>query len=737
MYKDLKLGTKLIGSFIIMAAIVAITGAYGIQSIGKVSREINAIMKTRAAQQKLVFSMEVTQKACRVNLVEAALVRNNKEEFDDYVDTYRKKRDLFKGFVNSLLNGDQKLGLAPADKKGSIANQAQSVLSSWADFEEVADKLIARKTELLKGLVPGVLDQAAKNALADDSLNRMARTDIMEASENAKLDIDDLADTVETQMIQADKEAAKIKRTAVTAFISVIVVAVLVAIFLGGLATRNIMRRVDKMVKALHNGADGDLTVRVEVDSGDELGRLSDDFNAMTTKLEEMVCKVNRSISGLIQISGNILKASRQVVSAAEMQSEGVEQTSSAVIEISASVREVGDSVENLSVSSAETSASILEMAASVEEVAMNAESLMQMVEEVSSSINEMAASIKHIGSGVISLMDAATSTASSVAEMDTSIKQVERISQDTVAISAEVRKDAEIGKKAVENTIAGIMEIRRSSKITSEVIETLSERAGDIGTILSVIDEVAEQTNLLALNAAIIAAQAGEHGKGFAVVADEIKELADRTTVSTREIATVITGFQDETRRAVAAINKAEERIAEGEQLSQKSGDALMKIVAGAEKSSSQLDAIARATEEQAQGSHSIRVAMDRVAEMVAQIAAATKEQGKGSELITGAVVRMQELTAQVRSSTREQSTAGNFIARSSEDATGMIRHIRSACDEQTRGSEQILKAVENIHRSADINVAAARVMDDSMADLSRQIGTLQKEMENFKVAG
>jgi methyl-accepting chemotaxis protein len=280
-------------------------------------------------------------------------------------------------------------------------------------------------------------------------------------------------------------------------------------------------------------------------------------------------------------------------------------------------------------------------------------------------------------------------------------------------------------------------MEIRRSSKITSEVIETLSERAGDIGTILSVIDEVAEQTNLLALNAAIIAAQAGEHGKGFAVVADEIKELADRTTVSTREIATVITGFQDETRRAVAAINKAEERIAEGEQLSQKSGDALMKIVAGAEKSSSQLDAIARATEEQAQGSHSIRVAMDRVAEMVAQIAAATKEQGKGSELITGAVVRMQELTAQVRSSTREQSTAGNFIARSSEDATGMIRHIRSACDEQTRGSEQILKAVENIHRSADINVAAARVMDDSMADLSRQIGTLQKEMENFKVAG
>ena len=81
-------------------------------------------------------------------------------------------------------------------------------------------------------------------------------------------------------------------------------------------------------------------------------------------------------------------------------------------------------------------------------------------------------------------------------------------------------------------------------------------------------------------------------------MVADEIKELADRTSSSTREIEQVIKGVQDETRRAVDAINLAEKSIADGELLSQKSGEALTKIVSGVEKSSARMGEIARATD-------------------------------------------------------------------------------------------------------------------------------------------
>jgi methyl-accepting chemotaxis protein len=424
------------------------------------------------------------------------------------------------------------------------------------------------------------------------------------------------------------------------------------------------------------------------------------------------------------------------VVTAAEVQSQGVEQTSSAVLEINASIRGVGESVDRLSLSASGSSSSILEMAASIEEVALNVETLSRTVEEVGSSILQMTASIKQVGGSAATLMDASTTTASSIEEMDSAIKEVERNAIETVAIADEVRRDAESGRNAVEATIVGMNEIRESSRVTATVIETLSTRVGDIGTILSVIDEVAEQTNLLALNAAIIAAQAGEHGKGFAVVADEIKDLAERTSSSTREITEVIRGVQDETQRAVEVIDQTEQRIAKGELLTNKAGEALNKIVAGISRSNSQMGVIARATSEQSRGSQMIRDAMLRVSEMVAQIATATREQGRSSDQIMGAAEKMKRLTAQVRSSTREQSNAGKFIARSTEDITSMIQEIKSACDEQTHGSDQIVSAVEHMQRSANLNLKATQVLRESLGVLSRHTTALQQEMGGFRVS-
>jgi methyl-accepting chemotaxis protein len=492
------------------------------------------------------------------------------------------------------------------------------------------------------------------------------------------------------------------------------------------------LRSCVRFAKAM---ADGTLDARLEVRGGGEAADLATAMNAMAENLHSMVSRIGSASEVLTSIDHNLENAARQVVNSAQMQETSVQETSRAVAQINKSVLEIYDGMDKLSDSTTETSATSLEMAATIEELAMGAEKLAENVEEVSSSIAQITFSIKEIGTNITTLLDASTSTASSIAEMDATIKQVEKNAMDSAAISETVRSDAEFGKLAVLEAIAGMQAIRASSQTTSDVVETLSLRVNNIGTILLVIDEVAEQTHLLALNAAIIAAQAGEQGKGFAVVAEEIRELSERTSSSTREIATVIKGVQEETLRAVAAINQAEVSIAAGEKLSHRSGTALEKIVSGVEQAGIQVAEIARTTLEQARGSKCIREAMESVEEMVSSIAASSREHSHETEMISAAVERMKNVTLHLRTSTREQSRASSMIARSNEEVTSMVGQIREACRIQVDSSALIAKSVNNIEGATNTNSRATTVMDAAVNDLTQQIYLLEKEMAGFKI--
>jgi methyl-accepting chemotaxis protein len=585
-----------------------------------------------------------------------------------------------------------------------------------------------------------------KKTLLDEVLPAAEKGDILKASylmtgvqaqrfSTFSTAVASMVDVLHKEVRQTEERvASSIESKTISAGI-VTLAAIFIIILLSYRITTSITRPLRACVEFARTVADGKLDARLTVAGGGEAADLADAMNTMAHNLHSMVSRVSSASDVLISIDNNIEKAARKLVGSARLQEDAVEETSRAVDHINTSVHEVSERVDKLSASASETSASILQMASSVEEVAISADKLGDSVDEVSSSIIEITASIKEISTNIINLLEASSTTASSITEMDATIRQVEKNAMETSAITEGVRKDAETGKSAVEGAIAGMQAIRSSSRITAEVIETLSLRTKDIGAILSVIDEVAEQTSLLALNAAIIAAQAGEHGKGFAVVADEIRELAERTSSSTREIATVVNGVQEETRRAVVAISLAEESITEGVKRSQHSGLALEKIVSGVQKASIQVREIARATVEQAHGSRSIKEAMERVEEMVGHIAGSAREHSRSSDLISMAVERMKDLTSHVRTSTKEQSCTSSLIARATEDAATMIDQIRRASGSQAQSSAMISKAVVNIQTATASSSEAAIVMESSISGLSRQIELLEKEMSGFKI--
>lgn len=98
----------------------------------------------------------------------------------------------------------------------------------------------------------------------------------------------------------------------------------------------------------------------------------------------------------------------------------------------------------------------------------------------------------------------------------------------------------------------------------TDRLINALNEAAGNVGTVIEMINNIASQTNLLALNATIEAARAGEAGKGFAVVAHEVKNLASQTARATEDITNQINSMQSITADATTAIRGIGETIRE-----------------------------------------------------------------------------------------------------------------------------------------------------------------------------
>ncbi|MCL2636902.1 MAG: methyl-accepting chemotaxis protein [Oscillospiraceae bacterium] len=282
--------------------------------------------------------------------------------------------------------------------------------------------------------------------------------------------------------------------------------------------------------------ASGDFTVRLPDEYGAEMGQLFSSCNAVieaedmsAVNLARAIDKLRESAQGMIAISSEMAESCKglnqqtsSVGTTTEEFSASMTQTSNTLIIASSHISSVASSIE-------ETNSTLATVATAAEQTST-------MVHESSTLVDNIQESIIKTSTSANLVSNAFNSVADSLHEKDKSLAAVNEHSAGTK------NKVSDANEKA---------------KNTNEIIRRLEEASRQIGKIVNVISDIADQTNMLALNAAIEAAGAGEAGKGFMVVANEVKELAKQTSDATHEIADQIENMQRNMPEAVSAVSE------------------------------------------------------------------------------------------------------------------------------------------------------------------------------------
>ena len=235
------------------------------------------------------------------------------------------------------------------------------------------------------------------------------------------------------------------------------------------------------------------------------------------------------------------------------------------------------------------------------------ARNLFNIVINLKQAADRVSKNSEMISEKAIDVSNGVTYQAASIEEIAASIEEM----------NSSMQLNADNADNANKFVCTANLEISQGDKFTTQTINLMK----DISESMKSIQSIANQTNLLALNAAVESARAGEHGKGFAVVAQEIQVLAE----CARQIS-----------------DKTSDVTEQGLTFSQKSGDNMKRVLPDMSKTTTLINEIAVASNEQ-------RFSSEQINESVQSISQITQNNADSAEQLSAIANEMTKIVSKM----------------------------------------------------------------------------------------